>query len=68
MSPALRCTAGLLLIAVFAPDHHDVGGGGGGGDGGGGGGGDVKHQQCQWAHELCVFQRQCHSASTYSSF
>ena len=61
MSPALRCTAGLLLIAVFAPDHHDVGGGGGGG-------GDVKHQQCQWAHELCVFQRQCHSASTYSSF
>ena len=59
MSPALRCTAGLLLIAVFAPDHHDVGGGGGGG-------GDVKHQQCQWAHEECVFQRQCHSASTYS--
>ena len=43
MSPALRCTAGLLLIAVFAPDHHHVGGGGGGvcGDG------DVEHQQCQ---------------------
>ena len=59
MSSALRCTAGLLLIAVFAPDHHDVGGGGGG---------VGKHQQCQWAHELCVFQRQCHSASTYSSF
>ena len=64
MSPALRCTAGLLLIAGFAPDHHELGGGGGGD----GGGGSVKHQQCQWAHELCVFQRQCHSASTYSSF
>ena len=42
MSPALHCTAGLLLIAVFAPDHHHVGGGGGVcGDG------DVEHQQCQ---------------------
>ena len=24
MSPALRCTAGLLPIAVFAPDHQDL--------------------------------------------
>ena len=53
MSPALRCTADLLLIAVFAPDHHDVGGAGGGGGGGGDGDGGV-------------FQRQCHSAPTYS--